>query len=84
MKTVWTAGLKPEQSDELRRDFGASAMLRERLEAIITEKIETRRRVTRGAEQYDNASWAYLQADAIGYERALVEIVSLISSKSGA
>lgn len=81
MKTTWTAGLKPETADEMRRDFGASALLRERLEEILTEKIESRRRITRGPDQYNNASWGYLQADAIGYERALVEIISLISSK---
>jgi hypothetical protein len=80
MKTVWTAGLTPETSDEMRRDFGASALLRERLQDILTEKIESRRRVTRGPDQYDNAAWGYLQADAIGYERALVEIISLISN----
>lgn len=80
MKTTWTAGLKPEQSDEMRRDFGASSLLRERLQEILNEKIEARRRVTRGADQYNSASWAYMQADAIGYERALVEIISLISS----
>lgn len=81
MKTIWTAGLNPVQSDELRRDFGASAVIRERLEVLLMDKIETRRRITRGPEQYDNPSWAYLQADAVGYERALIEIVSLISSK---
>lgn len=80
MKTIWTHGLKPDKSDEMRRDFGASALLRERLEEILKEKIETRRRVTRGPDQYNNASWGYLQADAIGYERALVEIISLIST----
>jgi hypothetical protein len=30
-------------------------------------------------EEFDNPSWAYKQADKNGYERALLEIIELIS-----
>ena len=82
MKSVWVNGLKPDAASEMRSDFGASASIRNRLELIIQDKIESRRRISGGVDQYDKASWAYLQSDAIGYERALNEIISLISSKS--
>ena len=81
MKTVWTAGLDEQKTIEIRREFVGGAILRERLQKILRDKIETARTTARSANTYENANWAYLQADQIGYERALFEIISLISEK---
>lgn len=80
MKVVWTSGLNKEKATEMRREFVSSSLLRERLSKILSDKIETKRRIARSNDQYENAAWAYQQADSIGYERALNEIISLISS----
>lgn len=80
MKIAWTSGLSKERAAEMRREFASSAILRERLIKLANDKIENRRRVSRSTEMYDKAAWAYHQADSIGYERALCEIISLISS----
>lgn len=77
-----TAGLTPQAKEELEANYKASALFRERLKDIITQKVETQRRNTRKAESYAEASWAFRQADNIGYERALFEIISYISDKN--
>lgn len=62
--------------------FAACAHVRQRLETLLAEKIKTRRKEIVSVDAYQSPSWAYLQADAIGYERAMKEIISLISSSS--
>lgn len=82
MKTKWTAGLDANKSKELVEDFKASGVLRERLAAILQEKIDSNKREVTKKDAYAIANWAYLQADAVGYERALNEVISLILSKN--
>jgi hypothetical protein len=82
MKTSLTAGLSAQEKNELERDFHASAHLRNRIIDVLKDKAESNRRDTRSKDRYVEASWAYLQADSIGYERALFEVISLLSSKT--
>lgn len=81
MKVSWTSGLTGQAKTEVESNFKASALIRERLETLLRNKIETRRRESRTVATYEDASWSYKQADAIGYERALEEVISMISSK---
>lgn len=81
MKTVWKNGLTDDAKKRLEQDFIGSAPIRERLSKILTDKIEHSWTSSVGAEGYTNPNWAYLQADARGYERALKEIISLITEK---
>lgn len=78
MKTVWTKGLTQDQATELRKDFVASAILRRRLSELLLDKEKLSRDASISKDAYTNPNWAYLQADARGYERALNEILSLI------
>lgn len=78
MKTVWTNGLTPDNKEDMRNAFKASGRLRERLTQIIEDKINAANKVRITKDLYDQANWAYLQADAVGYERALQEVISLI------
>jgi len=80
MKTSWTKGLNEEQITQLRQDFVGGVLLRERLTHLLTEKQQASTKKSRNEEGYENPNWAYLQADARGYERALSEVISLISS----
>ena len=82
MKTAWTKGLTGERREEMEREFDSSALLRSRLTSLLEEKIDTNRLTARGVKCYENPAWPYLQADARGYERALYEIISLISSRT--
>lgn len=80
MKTTWTKGLEPQKATEIKQEFIGGALLRERLITLLTEKQDNSLKKSRNEEAYANANWAYLQADARGYERALSEVISLISS----
>jgi hypothetical protein len=82
MKTVLTKGLKKDQAAEIEQDFKAAVYLRERLSAILEEKVDALRRDIRQKTTYESPSWAYVQADYIGYERAIYEVISLLSSNS--
>ena len=82
MKTAWTKGIRDKQvKEDIQASYRASAMLRERLIAMLISKSKERERASMGAEGYDCPNWAYKQADAQGYKRALSEIISLISEK---
>lgn len=78
MKTCWTAGLTKEKAEEIRQDFNSSGVLRERLDEIIAKKIASSNRDRTLKNTYDSPNWAYIQADSIGYERALEEIRSIL------
>jgi hypothetical protein len=80
MKTIWTKGLNEEQTIQLRQDFVGGALLRERLSKLLEEKQDSSVKRSRSEEGYSNPNWAYQQADARGYERALSEVISLILS----
>lgn len=78
MKTSWLAGCTPEQAKTIRSDFSGSVYIRKRLSEILGEKISSSMSSTRKKDCYASASWPYLQADAVGYERALTEVISLL------
>lgn len=80
LKTVWYTGLDEDQKKELRADFISAQVLRKRLTKMLNDKIETKRTMMRNDDNYEKANWNYLMADSLGYERALQEIISLISS----
>lgn len=78
MKTSWLKGLTKEKQEEVQEAFSKGALLRRRLKEVLENKTEELRRKVRSEVTYDNPNWAYVQADAVGYERALYEIISLI------
>lgn len=80
MKSTWLKGLEAGRETELRGDFISSKFVRQRLQAMIDEKIETARASVRKKENYELPNFTALVADSIGYERALMEIRSLLDS----
>lgn len=79
MKTSWTNGLSAEKKEEIRRDFVSASLLRERLTKMLSDKIDSKRKKNILETSYENPNWSLLQADAVGFERALLEVISLIS-----
>lgn len=82
MKTVWTKGFTGKKLEEVKKDFLSSSLIRERLQTLLEDKINASRKANISKDAYDISNWAYLQADGIGYERALNEVISLISNNS--
>lgn len=81
MKTNITQGLSKEHADEVKQEFFSSVNLRKQLIKVLEQKVETLRKERRASNSYENPSWAYSQADSIGYERAIFEFISLLVSK---
>ena len=82
MKTSWTKGLTGQAREEMERGLTASFYVRERLALILKEKIHSRRVKRVSEELYASPSWALMQADAVGYERAMNEVISLLQGSS--
>lgn len=79
MKTSWLSGIKDASvKKELRSNFIASKMVRERLKEMLDAKLSSSIRSSRSAESYDSPNWALKQADSAGYQRALEEVKSLL------
>ena len=78
MKTLWTKGLEADAVKEMTLHFKSGVQLRKRLSSLCQEKMEAKDRVCMQESEYDSANWAYKQADAQGYKRALKEIISLL------
>lgn len=80
MKSSWLAGLTEQERNECKGDFIAAGKLRERLTVLLNDKCDVARTSGRAKISYETANWPYLQADLVGYERALFEVISLISN----
>jgi hypothetical protein len=79
MKTAWTKGLNPERSLEVHREFKEALLFKKRLLELLEEKLKTKQTETLSKDLYKDSSWAYFQADGIGYQRGISEIISLLS-----
>ena len=82
MKTTWTKGLKEDEAKEVKSDFLAANLLFERMTHMLESKMATMDRAGRSEKLYDCPNWTYRQADICGYNRALAEIISLITNET--
>ena len=79
MKTTWTAGIDDEQRKvDIKSAFKSSTVVRKRLKEICDTKTTSSFNTSK--DQYDTPNWTYLQADMVGYHRALKEISSLLDN----
>ncbi len=79
MKTTWTKGLDAEKTKIISTEFNESKVLRRRLTEILEEKIRVKRTESIAKDGYEKPNWPYFQADTVGYERAMTEIISILS-----
>lgn len=78
MKASWTTGLDAVKKDDVTAEYQGSATLRKRLVQMLEKKQKTAYDKTLNADNYDSPNWGFLQADAVGYQRALREIIDLL------
>ncbi len=81
MKIRWKQGLEPQQQLDLESFYKDSKVIRGRLTAMLRDIIEEKRAASVASATYDNPNWAYLQADRVGYERAIRDVIELINEK---
>lgn len=80
MKQSWTKGLDKEVQRDVSQNFKESSVMRRRLVQLLLDRIESSAKEGRLKDLYNTPNWSYLQADKRGYERAMQEIIDLISS----
>lgn len=80
MKTSWLNGLNESDTKEMKGLFIEAARLRKRMTVLLEEKIRVQESKVITDAGYSDASWAYRQADAIGYKRAITEVLNLIEN----
>jgi hypothetical protein len=81
MKTLWTNGLKGQELADVKQAFKSSGTIRARLATILEEERASSYREATSKSSYDNPNWALLQADAKGYERAMLKVISWLDNK---
>jgi hypothetical protein len=79
VKTSWTSGKNSQEELDIKAAWAASGVLRNRLKEMCEDEIRGSYQVSKS--QYDNPNWQLLQADSVGYRRALEKVISLISQR---
>lgn len=78
MKVAWTSKLDKEVASGIRQSYKEALLIRKRLTEMLEEKSKVSVRSSHSKDGYECANWAYKQADARGYERALREVMDLL------
>ena len=79
MKTSILAGMSPDMKDALKKEFGETSQLRKRLVVMLEERALQNYKDLMSTNSFDNANWAYKQAEGVGYSRGISEIIALLS-----
>lgn len=83
MKTLWTKGLDEQTTKELKANFKESLITRRRISDILEGMIKSSRCVCVSKDTYyKTPNWPLMQADGVGYERALREVMSIVHEEN--
>jgi hypothetical protein len=80
LKTSLLKGLNEKDTLEMKGLFIEAARLRKHITILLDDKYLSAEESVLTKEGYSDASWAYRQADAIGYKRAIREMQSLLEN----
>ena len=84
MKSSLIKGITDKEAiKDAKANFNQSYLMRTLVIKRLKDKIEAAKLKARGGQTYENPSWPYIQADVIGYERALLEVISILDEKDG-
>lgn len=78
MKNILIQGLEQQLVKDITQNYKESAVLRRRLVSVLTDKIEDQHKAACSQSLYDSPNWMLHQADKMGYERCLREIITLL------
>lgn len=82
MKASLTAGLNASEAKIIKEEYLGSPSFRKRLTELLIKKQEQSYNERISKTTYDSPNWSLVQADGVGYERAINDVISLISTKS--
>lgn len=78
MKTIWFQDIKDkEDQEQFKKSVLGSKIVLDKLIQIVYTKAKIGEGST--STDYESPSWAYRQADKIGYQRALKEIIDILT-----
>lgn len=81
MNSAWTKGFRKgsQEAKDVEEAFASSALIRRRLVEVLKtfDEEELKNRST----DYDSPSWAFKQADSVGYARALRRVIGILENK---
>jgi hypothetical protein len=80
---AWTANLSPDEVKRLVSQLRESDTIRERLISILDQRMRASVNDQHSSKNYDSPNWAYKQADAVGYQRAMKEVINLLTECKG-
>lgn len=76
MQEVWFRETKTKEDREsVKQDLALAYRAFRKLEEILKSKLKE------PSSDYNNSNWAYMQADTVGYNRALKEVLKLIKQE---
>lgn len=75
MQEIWFNGTKKEDREKVKQDVALAHNALKRLSGILRSKLKDNL-----VQDYDKASWPFNQADTLGYNRALTEVLKLIKA----
>jgi hypothetical protein len=78
LKTSLLKGFSEDEKQEFKGLFIEAHLLRKRLIEVLEEKRKGVQSERLTKEDYSNTSWAFKQADLNGYERGIIEFISLL------
>ena len=83
MNSAWLKGVTKgsEYEKDIRAAFKESLLIRKRLIEVLEEKYQVAAKDRLSSSGYESPGWAHYQADAIGYARALQEIMKILEEK---
>lgn len=81
MKTRWLKELDEQNTKDIVQLYKESRRIRERFKKMLNDILEEKNHGRTLESMYDSPSWAYIQADRNGYDRAIRDVIELITDK---
>ena len=75
MLAIWFAS--DDDKETVRQDIALAHNAFKRLSAILNKKLKDN-----AVKDYDKAAWPFYQADTLGWNRALTEVLKLIKEEA--
>lgn len=84
MNTAWIKGIRKnsQEDKDIRAVYAESFLLRKRLFVMLSDKFDSKIKSAMSSDNFESPSWALIQAESIGYAKALKEIMSLLDAES--
>ena len=75
MQEIWFNGTKKEDREKVKQDIALTHNAFKRLSGILRSKLKENL-----VQDYDKASWPFNQADTLGYNRGITEVLKLMEA----